>query len=150
MIHSIWLKTKFEVLDSPAKILAFRSCHTWYTVAVKLSLREKLTKLLPCQDTVAHRIHSSQPFLKEFVLWDGKNFFKNCCYISFQARMDPNLRFCSRVLALSFNEKEKKALIWWYSCYNLSHYRCYRPPQILSNAIMDFLDLSHEKKVKVE
>ena len=63
MIHSIWLKTKFEVLDSPAKILAFRSCHTWYTVAAKLSLQEKLTKLLPCQDTVAHRIHSSQPFV---------------------------------------------------------------------------------------
>jgi len=63
MIHSIWLKTKFEVLDIPAKILAFRSCHTWYTVAAKLSLREKLTKLLPCQVTVAHRIHSSQPFV---------------------------------------------------------------------------------------
>jgi hypothetical protein len=49
MIHSISLKTKFEVLDIPTKILAFRSYHTWYTVAVKLSLREKLTKLLPCQ-----------------------------------------------------------------------------------------------------
>jgi len=56
IIHSIWLKTKFEVLDIPAKILAFRSCHTWYTVAAKLSLREKLTKLLPCQEMVAHRI----------------------------------------------------------------------------------------------
>jgi hypothetical protein len=63
MIHSIWLKTKFKVLDIPAKILAFRSWHTWYTVAAKLSLREKLTKLLPCQETVAHRIHSSQPFV---------------------------------------------------------------------------------------
>jgi len=63
MIHSIWLKTKFEVLDIPAKILAFCSCHTWYTVATKLSLRDKLTKLLPCQVTVAHRIHSSQPFV---------------------------------------------------------------------------------------
>jgi hypothetical protein len=63
MIHSIWLRTKFGVLDIPAKILAFRSCHTWYTVAAKLSLREKLTKLLPCQETVAHRIHSSQPFV---------------------------------------------------------------------------------------
>ena len=32
-------------------------------VAAKLSLRDKLTKLLPCQVTVAHRIHSSQPFV---------------------------------------------------------------------------------------
>jgi hypothetical protein len=62
MIHSIWLKTKFKVLDILAKILAFRSCHTWYTVAAKLSLREKLMKLLPCQEMVAHQIHSSQPF----------------------------------------------------------------------------------------
>jgi hypothetical protein len=67
MIHSIWIKTKFEVLDIPAKILAFCSCHTWYTVAAKLSLQEKLTKLLPYQVTVAHRIHSSQPF----VIWAG-------------------------------------------------------------------------------
>jgi len=45
--------------------------------------------------------------LKEFVLWDGKNFFKNYCCISSQARMDPGLKFCSHVLALSFNEKGK-------------------------------------------
>ena len=63
MIYSIWLKTKFEVINIPAKILAFRSCHAWYSVAAKLSLREKLTKLLPCQVTVAHQIHSSQPFI---------------------------------------------------------------------------------------
>jgi hypothetical protein len=36
-----------------------------------------------------------------------KNFFKNYCCISSQARMDPDLRFCSHVLALSFNEKGK-------------------------------------------
>ena len=45
--------------------------------------------------------------LKEFVLWEGKNFFKNCCCISFQARMNPDLRFYNHVLALSFNEKWK-------------------------------------------
>jgi hypothetical protein len=33
MIHSIWLKTKFEVLGIPTEILAFRSCQTWYIVA---------------------------------------------------------------------------------------------------------------------
>jgi len=32
----------------------------------------------------------------------------------------------------------------------LSHYRYYRTPQIRLNASMDFLNLSHEKKVKVE
>jgi hypothetical protein len=37
----------------------------------------------------------------------GKNFFKNCCCISSQARIDPDLRFCSHVLALTLNEKEK-------------------------------------------
>jgi hypothetical protein len=63
--------------------------------------------------------------------------------------MDPDLRFCSHVLALPFNEKGKSFNLMC-SCYNLRHYRCYRPPQILSNASMDFLDLSHEKKVKVE
>ena len=63
MIYSIWLKTKFEVINIPAKILAFRSCHAWYTVVAKFSLQEKLTKLLPCQVTVAHQIHSSQPFV---------------------------------------------------------------------------------------
>jgi Fe-S cluster assembly iron-binding protein IscA len=26
---------------------------------------------------------------------------------------------------------------------------CYKPPQILSNASMDFIDLNHEKKVKL-
>jgi len=36
-----------------------------------------------------------------------KNFFKNYCYISSQARIDPSLKFCSHVLALSFNEKGK-------------------------------------------
>jgi hypothetical protein len=40
----------------------------------------------------------------------GKNFFKNYCCISSQAQMDPDLRFCSHVLVLSFNKK-KKALI---------------------------------------
>jgi hypothetical protein len=37
----------------------------------------------------------------------GKNFFKNCCCISSQARIDPDLRFCSHALALTLNEKEK-------------------------------------------
>jgi len=36
-----------------------------------------------------------------------KNFFKNYCSISSQTRMDPDLRFCNHVLALSFNEKGK-------------------------------------------
>jgi len=58
--------------------------------------------------------------------------------------MDPDLRFYSHVLAL-FLMKKKKALILWCSCYNLSHFRCYKPPQIPLNASMDFLDLSHEK-----
>jgi hypothetical protein len=63
--------------------------------------------------------------------------------MSSQERIDPNLRFCSHVLALSFKEKEKrkgkKALIQLCSCYNLSHYKCYKPLQILSNASMVFL-----------
>ena len=63
MIHSIWSKTKFEALDTSAKILAFRSCQIQYTVAAKPSLREKLTKLFPCQETVANRIHSSKLFV---------------------------------------------------------------------------------------
>jgi hypothetical protein len=37
-----------------------------------------------------------------------KKFFKNGCCISSQAQMDPGLKFCSHVLALSFNEKGKK------------------------------------------
>ena len=61
MIYSIWLKIKFKVLDIPAKILAFCSCHTWYTVAAKHSLREKLTKLLPCCDS-----GPSNPFIPAF------------------------------------------------------------------------------------
>ena len=57
------IKTKFEFLDIPAKILAFRSCQTQYIVAKKPSLREKFMKALPFQVTVTHLIHSSQFFL---------------------------------------------------------------------------------------
>jgi len=78
-----------------------------------------------------------------------KNFFKNCCCISSQARMDPGLKFCSHVLALSSSEKGKSFNLMVFM-YNLSHYKCYRPPQIPLNANIDFLNLSHEKKVKVE
>jgi len=81
-------------------------------------------------------------------MWYGKNFFKNCCCISSQTRMNLDLRFCSNVLALSFNEKGKSFNLMVFML-QLSHYRWYRPPQILSNASMDFLDLSHEKKVKL-
>ena len=50
-------------VDTSAKILAFRSCQIQYTVTAKPSLREKLTKLLPCQVIVAYRIHSSKLFV---------------------------------------------------------------------------------------
>ena len=37
MIHLICSKTKFKVLDTSAKILAFRSCQIQYTVVAKPS-----------------------------------------------------------------------------------------------------------------
>ena len=49
---------------------------------------------------------SDLPF-KEFVLWGGKNFFKNCSCMLFKVLTDPDLRFCNQVLTLSFNEKKK-------------------------------------------
>ena len=81
MIHSIWSKTKFEALDTSAKILAFRSCQIQYTVAAKPSLREKLTKLLPCQETVANRIHSSKLFIILGMLHLSQTFHQipPCC-----------------------------------------------------------------------
>jgi len=56
--------------------------------------------------------------------------------------MDLGLRFCSYVLALSFNEKGKS--------FNLMVFMLQFNPQIPLNASMDFLNLSHEKKIKVE
>jgi hypothetical protein len=63
--------------------------------------------------------------------------------------MDPDLRFCSHVLALSFNEKGKNFNMMLFML-QFKSYTCYKLLQILSNTSMDFLDLSHEKKVKVE
>jgi hypothetical protein len=45
--------------------------------------------------------------LKEFVQWEGRNFFKNYCCILSQSQIDPDLRFYNHVLALSFKDKEK-------------------------------------------
>jgi len=44
-----------------------------------------------------------------------------------------------------FKEKEKKTLVYWFSCYNLSHCKCYKSLQILSNTILNFLNLNHAK-----
>ena len=65
----------------------------------------------------------------------------------FQVLTEPDLRFCSQVLALSFNEKGKSfnlimfMLQFWFMYYKL--------PQNLLDANMNFYILNHEMLVKV-
>ena len=45
--------------------------------------------------------------LKELVLWGGNSVFQKLFFHVLQVLIDPDMRFCSQVLALSFNEKGK-------------------------------------------